>query len=163
MKTISEPPLLLDTHVWIWMVDGRTEEVSPSCLVLLREAADHGRLRVSAVSAWELGLLHVRGRLRLEQEPESWLRAALTEPGIIAVPLDAEAALLSSRLPWPIHGDPADRLLIATARYQGWTLVTRDRRILDYARQGHLRAIDAGARVVRERRVRARRPRASRA
>lgn len=73
--------------------------------------------------------------------PDAWFARLLTLPGIRLVPLTPHAAIASSLLPGRLHGDPADRLLLATARETGATLVTRDRKILAYAQQGHVKAL----------------------
>ena len=108
-------------------------------------AADAYDLVVSAVSAWEVGLLTRpdlrRERLYLRIPPESWFADILTQPGVRYLPLDYPTAVRSSFLPAPLHDDPADRMLIATARDNGLVLATRDARILDYAKLGHVRAI----------------------
>jgi PIN domain nuclease of toxin-antitoxin system len=74
---------------------------------------------------------------------------ALAAPGIQLAPLDPAVAVASTRLPDGFRSDPVDRILVATSRVLGWPLVTRDRRILDYARRGHVRAVDAKARRIR--------------
>lgn len=96
---------------------------------------------MSVVSGWEIGLLARKRRLTLDLEPLAWFERFLAAPGIRLVPLSLKAALLSSVLPEPFHGDPADRMLVATARELDATLVTRDRKILAYAEAGHLRAM----------------------
>lgn len=81
--------------------------------------------------------------VRFSMEVGEWVRRALGAPGVHFSPLSPEVALDSTRLPEPVHGDPADRILVATARRVGATLVTRDTKILDYGRQGLLSVIDA--------------------
>jgi PIN domain nuclease of toxin-antitoxin system len=94
-----------------------------------------GRLLLSVISVWELGLLEAKGRVHLDHPCEEWVREALATPGLSVAPLTPEIALASSRLPQPFHGDPADRIIVATARSLGARLVTRDSRILEYARK----------------------------
>lgn len=98
---------------------------------------------VSAVTGWEIGLATTKPRHPLVLLPTAqlWLADLLTRPGFRRVPLEPEVALSAATLPGNLHRDPADRLLIATARDLGVPLVTRDRRILDYAQQGHVEAI----------------------
>ena len=88
-------------------------------------------------------MLEAKGRLRLSLSVEEWMRRALGAPGIQPAPLTPEVAIASTRLPGEPHGDPADRLLIATARETGATLATCDRNILRYGKSGHLRVLDA--------------------
>jgi PIN domain nuclease of toxin-antitoxin system len=108
-------------------------------------AARHtGGLFISPVSAWEIGLLSRPGRpgtIRFLPDPKTWSARVLAAPGVREAPLTADIAIDSAHLPAPLHGDPADRLLIATARHLGIPIVTRDRQILDYAMQGHVRAV----------------------
>jgi len=147
MPTRSIPlrPLLLDTHVWIWALEGNTHELSVDAQDAVAEAGAVGRVLVSVISCWEVGMLEAKGRIRFTIEPGEWVRRGLQAPGVTLAPLSPEIALDSSRLPGTVHGDPADRILMATARRTGATLVTRDRAILEYAREGHLSVLDAGA------------------
>ena len=88
-------------------------------------------------------MLEARGRLRLALDVDEWVRHAATAPGTQLVPLSPEIAVDSSRLPGDPDGDPADRMLMATARRIGASLVTRDERILAYGDSGHLSVVDA--------------------
>lgn len=135
-------PLLLDTHVWIWLMLGDSRLGKPS-RKLLEEAVPAGRLLVSIISVWETAMLEVKGRITLAADCDSWIRQALSAPGVRLAELTPEIAVSSTRLPPPFSGDPADRILVATARETGATLVTADRAILDYARRGHLRTAAA--------------------
>ena len=139
----SANPILLDTHIWIWLMEGAAHEMSASCVSALEHGAASRALYVSAISVWEVGMLARKGRLRLRMDVTQWVANALKAPGIVSVPLDHHTALASSRLPDEPHGDPADRLLIAAAHLWGWTLATRDERILQYAeRFGHIQVLD---------------------
>ena len=88
-------------------------------------------------------MLEAKGRLELRMSCADWIRAALATPGLSLIPLSTEIALESSRLPGAYPGDPADRILIATARVTGAKLMTRDAKMLDYSRQGHARIVSA--------------------
>lgn len=135
----SDPPrLLLDTHYWIWLQAGAREEFSPTVRKAVDEAAASGDLLLSVISVWELGLLESKGRIQLDAPCEQWVRAALATPGLSLAPLTPEIALASSRLPEPFHGDPADRIIVATARTMGARLATRDSKILEYGRKRHV-------------------------
>ena len=112
----------------------------PSVTAIERAAAN-GDVLVSPVTAWEIGMLCAVSRLVARPSPEQWFSRLLQRPGVQLAPLTPEAAIAASFLPGTLHGDPADRLLIATARHLGATLVTRDRRILDYAHSGNVEAI----------------------
>jgi PIN domain nuclease of toxin-antitoxin system len=128
-----EKVLLLDTHVWLWLVSG-AEPLRRSVLSAVEGAARRGRIRVSAISVWEVAMLEAKGRIRLAKDCLAWVQEALSAPGASLVPLTPEIAVESSRLPGDFHGDPADRILVATARLLGATLLTRDERILAYGK-----------------------------
>lgn len=133
----SEKVLLLDTHVWLWLVGG-AEPLKRPVLSAVEGAARRGRIRVSAISVWEVAMLEARGRIRLAKDCLAWVQEALSAPGTSLVPLTPEIAVESSRLPGEFHGDPADRILVATARLLGGTLLTRDARILTYGKGKHV-------------------------
>jgi PIN domain nuclease of toxin-antitoxin system len=128
-------PLLLDTHVWLWYLEGAERELRPATVELLRLANRAHQLLVSDVSVWEVGTKAAKGRLRLGLEPGVWIARAERAPGIAFLPLDRSTLLLSTSLPGVAHGDPADRMLIATALLHRCALVTADRLIVEYARQ----------------------------
>jgi PIN domain nuclease of toxin-antitoxin system len=105
------------------------------------DAATRGDVLVSPISAWEIGLLVRKGRIRLDLEPLPWFERFLGLPGVRLTPLGVAAAVSATFLPEPFHGDPADRLLVATARTLPATLITRDGQILSYAAAGHIGAL----------------------
>jgi PIN domain nuclease of toxin-antitoxin system len=125
--------VLLDTCAIIWMV--QEQPMAAAALSAIGQAAATGSVLVSPVSAWEVGLLATRRRqpLTFRPTPVTWIERLLARPGIRAVPLPHTVAVSAALLPGELHGDPADRMLIATARELGVPLLTRDRRILDYA------------------------------
>ena len=131
--------VLLDTHAVLWLDSG--VPMRGAALDAIEAAAIGSGVLVSAVSAWEIGLLVRKRRLVLDTDPSAWLDRLLALPGIRLAPLQGAAAIRSSSLPEPFHGDPADRLLVATARDLAVPLVTRDQRILSYAESGHVRAL----------------------
>lgn len=90
-------------------------------------------------------MLVSKGRLTLDRDVGEWVAAALALPGIRLAPLSPEIAVASTRLPGPIHADPADRILVATARHVDAVLVTEDQRLLDYGAAGHLKTRRAAA------------------
>jgi PIN domain nuclease of toxin-antitoxin system len=93
---------------------------------------------VSAISAWEIGMLVAKGRLIIEGDGETYVRELFSRQGILEEPVTAAIAEFSSRLPGSFHGDPADRIIIATTVIHSATLITRDARILDYAKRTKL-------------------------
>lgn len=138
--------LLLDTHVWVWAVEGIENEIGPEARSEIHLGSREGRILVSAISVWEVAMLEARGRIRLSRPVEEWVRAALRAPGVRLLPLTPEIAVESTRLPDEPPGDPADRLIAAGARVTGSRLVTRDRKLLAYAETGHVDALDTGGR-----------------
>jgi PIN domain nuclease of toxin-antitoxin system len=141
-RTFEPASLLLDTHVWIWFMLANAE-LAANGRNLINSAAATGRLRIAAISLWETALLASRGRVVLGQPLGQWITGAVSAPGLSIEPLLPQVAIEASSLPDPFHRDPADRLIVATARVANATLMTRDRRILDYAVRGHLTAIAA--------------------
>lgn len=131
-------PLLLDTHYWIWLQTGEKGRVSTISLKAIEEAVSDGRLLVSVMSIWELGMLESKGRLELSMPVEEWVRVALATPGLTLAPLTPEIALESTRLPGAFHADPSDRIIVATARKMSARLLTSDEKILRYGRQHHV-------------------------
>lgn len=136
--------LLLDTHTFLWMVEGHPRLGTEAGKVLNRAAREE-RLVVSAITPWEIGVLVTKKRIDLHRELMEWIREALSRPGVTLVPLAPEIAVASTRLPFDMHPDPADRILVATARHLGATLVTADKSLLALSKKGHFRGIDAAA------------------
>jgi PIN domain nuclease of toxin-antitoxin system len=134
--------VLLDTHTMLWMVEDHPRLGDQAAIMLNRSACDD-RIAISAITPWEIALLVSKRRIDLHRDALEWLNAALSLSGIHLVPLDPEIAVASTRLPFEMHPDPADRILVATARHLGATLVTADRALLKLAKKGHFRAIDA--------------------
>ncbi len=136
-------PLLLDTHVWLWFFEGNRDEIRPPLERRLEAAGRDRRLLVSVLSVWEIAMLEAKRRVRLSMDCRAWVRRALDAPGLHLHPLTPAIAIESTRLPGTVRGDPVDRMLIATARLTGAAIVSRDARILDYARAGHVLAVAA--------------------
>jgi PIN domain nuclease of toxin-antitoxin system len=135
------PPLLLDTCAVIWLVN--SEPAAQALSVLLGAEFAEGRPTfVSPISAWEIGLLVRLGRLRLPARPEVVFEQIQSAAGISVAAMTPNLLIASSGLPGDLHRDPADRIIIATAREYGFRVVTRDRKILDYAEMGHVMALE---------------------
>jgi PIN domain nuclease of toxin-antitoxin system len=135
--------LLLDTHSWLWIQSGGEGELSRKAVATIEHASGRGALLLSAISVWEVAMLVAKDRITLQTPLLDWVREALKTPGLSLVPLTPEIAVESTRLPGNFHGDPADRIIVASARETGSTIVTRDRRILAYGEQAFVRAIAA--------------------
>ncbi|MGX9965683.1 type II toxin-antitoxin system VapC family toxin [Roseomonas sp. F4] len=141
---MSQDGVLLDTCAVIWLATGAP--MAAAALAAIQQAGNGAGIFVSPVSAWEIGLLS-RPRptrppaLTLLPDPKTWFARLMAGPGIREAPLSPGAAVDASFLPGDLHGDPGDRLIIATARDRGLPLVTRDGLILAYGRAGHLATI----------------------
>lgn len=120
--------VLLDTHVWVWWLTPESP-LTNSERSALDAAAERRELFLAAISLWEAQTLHAKHRLALPLPFPTWLREAAAEPVLTVLPLDARAVIALDSLPGSFHGDPADRLIVATARAHGLPLATRDARI----------------------------------
>ena len=133
-------PLLLDTCAAIWLTED--EPVASNVTEAIdRASADGIPILVSAMSAWEVGLLNARGRLVMSMSPLAWFEALLSVPGIELAEVTANILVASSFLPGNPPRDPADRIIAATARENGYQLITRDGALLGYAEQGHIQTL----------------------
>jgi PIN domain nuclease of toxin-antitoxin system len=134
--------VLLDTCAVIWLANGDPLLNGADSTIISAALADG--VFVSPVSAWEIGMLArpKAGRaITFLPDPAIWFANFMAGPAIKPAAFTAEIAIASSGLPDPLHGDPADRLLIATARHLSIPIVTRDTKILAYAAAGHVSAI----------------------
>ena len=125
--------LLLDTHVWIWTVEGDEKRLGRRSRSLLTTSEARGAIRVSPASVFEIVALHTLGRLRLTRTPERWIREALDATGLRVAELSIDVALDAGQIPPAAVADPIDRLLVASARQLDAVLMTADARILEYA------------------------------
>ena len=124
--------ILLDTHVWRWWID-RDPKLSEEHRTTIQGAVrDASGVAVSVFSCWEVGMLASKGRLRLSLPVNEWMQEALAPARIDVLDLTPAIALASSHLPGEIHGDPADRIIVATARAHDARLLTVDRKLLAY-------------------------------
>ncbi len=129
-------PLLLDTHIWLWHLEGNQRLTSPELAVLLDRSGARSNLFVSDISYWEVAVKAAKGTLILSMDAAVWLQQAEQAPGIRFRAIDRPVLLLSTRLRGSAHNDPADRMLIASAQLANVPLVTADRHIIEYA-QNH--------------------------
>ncbi|HVR41869.1 MAG TPA: type II toxin-antitoxin system VapC family toxin [Thermoanaerobaculia bacterium] len=120
--------VLLDTHLWIWWVTGQ-DRLTRRERISLGEVSADGALHISAISLWEAQMLHARGRLELSHAFEPWILAASSPEIVEVIPLDVSVILALDRLPASFAGDPADRIIVATARSREMDLATKDDRI----------------------------------
>ena len=122
---------LLDTHTWIWW-HMRPDRLSSTVKSLVSDTSAYDEMLLSAISPWEFCKLIEKGRLGITGDPETWLHAALRMPKLRLVPLTPRIAHKSTVLPPPFHDDPADQIIVATAREEGASILTTDRLILEY-------------------------------
>lgn len=123
---------LLDTHVLIWWLDG-PDRLSAAQRRVVGTASRTSPLLLSDISLWEVATLHGLGRIRLTFPLREWLEKAAAPPLVRRYGISPAIAAELATLPDSFHRDPADRILVATARVLGATLLTQDRRILDAA------------------------------
>ncbi len=123
--------IVVDTHALVWWVSGDTA-LSVSARSAIEQALSDGKLIVSAMTAWEIAMLAKTGRLVLSMDTRQWLDTVAAIEGLRIWPVDMDIALKSVGLPDPFHKDPADRMIVATARALAAPLVTRDEKIRAY-------------------------------
>jgi PIN domain nuclease of toxin-antitoxin system len=117
--------VVLDTHVWVWWLTADSQ-LRPAEREALDDAAEKRELHISAVSLWEVQVLHAKRRLQLPVTFPEWIVRAADSRVIAVLPLDVDVVLAADALPSSFHGDPADRLIVATARAHSMPLATHD-------------------------------------
>ncbi len=122
---------LLDTHTWIW-IHNNPQKLSPTVKQKLSSLSPKDELLLSAISPWEFSKLIEKGRLEINCAPEHWLKIALGMPKLKLLALTPQIAYSSTILPKPFHDDPADQIIVASARLQDAVLLSKDARINDY-------------------------------
>ena len=136
--------LLLDTHAWIWTVEGNERRIGRQARRLIARADSDGTMCLSPATLFETTALHAAGRLRLARPLEHWLHAALNAGHLRIAELSAAVAVDAGQILRAALADPMDRLLVATARQIDATFLTSDRQILEYAaRTRNVRVHDA--------------------
>jgi PIN domain nuclease of toxin-antitoxin system len=134
-------PLLWDTCAAIWIYE--KARLSHAAVEAMAAAHSQGVLSyVSPITAWEVGMLTSRGRLQLLIRPERWFANLFDVPGVEIAEMSPDLLIASSYLPGKPPKDPIDRIIAATARDLGAMLMTRDRLLLDYGKQGHIAVLE---------------------
>lgn len=125
--------IVLDTHILLWWVNA-SGELSPAAQSAIDREIDNeaGEILVSAISAWEIATLIAKERLSLSMDVSAWLATVAQIATIRFIPVDNEIGIKSTELPGAFHKDPADRIIVATARKFAAPLLTADQKILDY-------------------------------
>ncbi len=124
--------ILLDTHAWIWFTS-KPEVLSKKARKAVDAAVKEKNVLVSSISAWEVALLVKKRKLKLSMDVLDWIAKSENLPFIQFIPVSNSIAVKSVNLPLPLHPDPADRIIIATALSTGAPLVTKDKKLLDYS------------------------------
>ena len=122
---------LLDTHTWIWW-NMNPKKLSQRVKVLIGNAEMYDEILLSAISPWEFSKLLEKKRVGISCDPEDWINTALDMPKLRLIPLSPVLSYRSIVLPQPFHGDPADQIIVATAREENATILTKDKKILAY-------------------------------
>jgi PIN domain nuclease of toxin-antitoxin system len=118
--------IALDTHAWFFWINDSLDELSAKALESIQS---EDTLGVSIISCWEIAMLVAKDRLRLSIDVQSWIDQALKYPGVKLLNLNPEIAVLSTRLPGKFHGDPADRMIVATCMQNNIPLISKDKKI----------------------------------
>ncbi|MBL4851437.1 MAG: type II toxin-antitoxin system VapC family toxin [Gammaproteobacteria bacterium] len=124
--------LVIDTHVLVWFVNGSDELSTTAKKAIDAIMTKGGEIIISSISAWEIAMLIEKKRLVLSMDIENWLEQVEQIEGFRFMPVDNEISYKSTMLPGEFHKDPADRMIVATARKLAVALVTADEQIRDY-------------------------------
>lgn len=122
------PMILLDTHAWLWLCL-EPRRLSTAAARAVRGAVSAGGLAIASITLWEVAMMVARGRVIPQATPEAWLSALIDRSGVIVKEITPGVATLATHFPGDFPADPADRLIAATARSEGISLVSRDRRL----------------------------------
>jgi len=122
---------LLDTHTWVWW-HMNPRKLSQKVKRIVGNMDGYEEMLLSAISPWEFSKLLEKKRIGISCDPEDWIHSALEMPKFRLVPLSPVLAYRSTVLPQPFHSDPADQIIVATAREENATILTKDERILTY-------------------------------
>ncbi len=124
--------IVLDTHAWVWFISN-PELLSERAKRYVDAAVEEKTIMISSISVWEVALLIAKKRLILTLELNDWIAKSEMLPFFKFIPVDNSVAIKSVNLPQPLHSDPADRIIIATAISLGAPIVTKDEKILNYS------------------------------
>lgn len=124
--------IVLDTHVLLWWANGSDALSDAAGQAIKKTLAQMGEIIISSISAWEISMLINKGRLILSMDAASWIDEVSQIDGVRFVPVDNEIGIQSTNLPGAFHQDPADRMIVATARSLAVPLVTADKKIINY-------------------------------
>jgi PIN domain nuclease of toxin-antitoxin system len=131
---------LLDTHVWLWAQRSELDKFDAELRLELEQHQRQRQVYVSAISILEIARLVALQQYGLTSSIDDFVAEATSDGGLVLIDLTPRILIESTRLPGDLHRDPSDRILVATAREHNLTLITRDKQLLRYAKQGHLNA-----------------------
>lgn len=135
-------PIVLDTHVLLWALL-QPEELSEEIKNQINLAQENSQLFLSSISLWEIAMLKFKKRINIYEPINDFLESITNINGVSIKDITPETAAESILLMDNFHGDPADRIIVATAKCYGATLLTRDQKILDWASLGHIKSLSA--------------------
>jgi len=124
-------PIVLDTHAWIWWV-AEDPRLSRRAARAIQHSAADSDVTISAISIWEVAKKVEKKQLVLDRPVRDWIARATSAKGLFVTELTSAILVESCELPQPFHGDPADQMIVASARQYQATLVTKDRHIRSY-------------------------------
>jgi PIN domain nuclease of toxin-antitoxin system len=124
--------IVLDTHAWLWWISN-PELLGGRAAEAIAAAQSRRELFVSSISVWEVAMLTQKGRLQLALDVRDWVSRCEGLPFLQFVPVNNAIAIQATRLPDGLHGDPADRIIVATTLSLGATLVTKDEKLTRYS------------------------------
>jgi PIN domain nuclease of toxin-antitoxin system len=122
--------IVLDTHVWWWTIS-EPAQLSRKARQLITKIPPE-QIAIASISIWEFAMMVTRGRIELTISPDEWLDYAINKTGLTVLELNSKIALESCNLPGNFHKDPADRIIVATARVSRSQLITKDQKIIKY-------------------------------
>ncbi len=134
-------PTILDTHVLLWLLL-QPEEISEDKKKLINTSQENGELLISSISLWEIAMLKFKRRINIYEQIQDFLESITSAEGLSACEISPEVAAESVQLMDDFHGDPADRIIVATTKTYGATLLTRDKKILSWSKYGHIKALE---------------------
>ncbi len=135
-------PIVLDTHVLLWALL-QPEELSEDIKQIINSAQENSQLLLSSISLWEIAMLKLKKRINIYEPIKDFLESISNINGLAIKDISPEIAAESIALMDEFHGDPADRIIVATAKSYGATLITRDQKILTWASLGHIKSLQA--------------------
>lgn len=134
--------ILVDTHIWLWHLNGDTS-LSSKVKKIIDTCASENELYLSAISVWEIAMLVKKNKISLNTSCQAWIDKSLSLPGISLIPLSPEIAIESCELSGNFHGDPADRIIVASAKIENLSLISRDKKIASYCHKHDIHIIEA--------------------